>query len=345
MSDIRVESFSPGERPVEAVFEVPQRAERLTEEQARAEQAGARALLAPGSSYYRNAAARAFVAFRGERAVGRLAAFHNRLLAGEQLRFGLVGLFACEQDAEAAGALVDAAAAWLKSRNLDAIRGPMAGDIWHRWRFMTRGFDTVPFPGEPRNPPYYPELFAACGFAPVRSFSTKLIIELEAQLELLSVPAALAAKRGFAFCGLDPHGWQQDLRHVYELCRHSFATDWSVSETTFEEFADIYTRWLGRVGTDHIVLACDGGGDVVGLGLAVVAPADTLNIRTVAVLPHVSGFGLGRAIVAEQYRRAMASGLDKVHHCLMGPTTPPQFWDRGLGRVTREYAMFERSTG
>ena len=76
-----------------------------------------------------------------------------------------------------------------------------------------------------------------------------------------------------------------------------------------------------------------------------LGPADTLNIRTIAVLPHCSGFGLGQAIVAEHYRRAIAAGLTRVQHCLMGPTTPPQFWDRGLGQVTREYTMYERSTG
>lgn len=345
MTDHRVASFSPRETPIEDFFTLPTRIEGLSEQQARAEAAGTRALLDPANTYYRNADSRSFVVSRGGEPVGRITAFHNRLLAGEHRRFGLVGLFACVDDVAAAKALVDAASAWLAERGLDAIRGPMAGDIWHRWRFMTRGFATAPFPGEPRNPEHYPQLFSALGFAPVRTYSTKIVFDLEAQLDLLSVAADLNARRGFRFRSIDEAHLDADLRHVYELCRHSFATYWSVSESTFEEFSSIYARWLKRVGAEHIVLALDPGSAVVGLGLSVLGPEDTLNIRTIAVLPHVAGFGLGKAIVAEHYRRAIAAGRVRIQHCLMGPTTPPQFWDRGLGQVTREYTMYERSTG
>jgi GNAT superfamily N-acetyltransferase len=345
MSEYRVESFAPGESPIEAFFTLPQRVEGLTDQQAGAEAAGTRALLDPGNTYYRNADSRSFVVSRAGIPVGRITAFHNRLLGGEHRRYGLVGLFACENDVPAARALVEAVSAWLAERGLDAIRGPMAGDIWHRWRFMTRGFSTAPFPGEPRNPEYYPELFNACGFAAVRTYSTKLIVDLEGQLGLLSVAADLNVRRGYRYRSINAASWRDDLRLVFELCRHSFASDWSVSESTFEEFSDIYNRWLRRVGPEHVLLAADPRSAVVGLGLSVLGPPDTLNIRTVAVLPHSTGFGLGRAIVAEHYRRAIAAGVKRVQHCLMGPTTPPQFWDRGLGQVTREYAMYERSTG
>ena len=345
MAEYRVDSFSPRETPIEDFFTLPRRIEGLSEQQAKAEAAGTRALLDPGNTYYRNAESRSFVVSRGGEPVGRITAFHNRLLGGEHRRFGLVGLFACDKDGAAARSLVDAASAWIAEQGLNAIRGPMAGDIWHRWRFMTRGFATAPFPGEPRNPEHYPELFTACGFAPVRTYSTKIVFNLEAQLGLLSMAADLNARRGYRFRSIDAASWDQDLKHVYELCRHSFATYWSVSESTFEEFSNIYDRWLRRVGADNIVLALDPSSAVAGLGLSVLGPADTLNIRTIAVLPHVSGFGLGQAIVAEHYRRAIAAGRTRVQHCLMGPTTPPQFWDRGLGQVTREYAMYERSAG
>ena len=84
---------------------------------------------------------------------------------------------------------------------------------------------------------------------------------------------------------------------------------------------------------------------VVGLGLAVVAPSDTMNLRTLAVLPGHHGYGLGQAIAAEIYQRAIADGQKFVHHCQMSPVTPPQRWDGGRAQVTREYSMFERGIG
>jgi hypothetical protein len=140
-----VESFPPREAPIAEFFSLPQRIEGLSDPPARAEVAGTRALLDPANTYYRNADSRSFVVSRAGTPVGRITAFHNRLLGGEHRRYGLVGLFACDNDVPAARALVEAASAWLAERGLDAMRGPMAGDIWHRWRFMTRGFATAPF--------------------------------------------------------------------------------------------------------------------------------------------------------------------------------------------------------
>jgi hypothetical protein len=50
-----------------------------------------------------------------------------------------------------------------------------------------------------------------------------------------------------------------------------------------------------------------------------------------------------QAIAAELYERAIAAVQNKVHHCQMAPNTPPQLWDRGHGRVTRDYTMYERA--
>ncbi len=345
MSDIRIESFSPDETPVDAFFSIPRATEGLDDGQARAEQAGTRALLDPSNTYYATGATRAFVAFRGDRPVGRLCAFHNTEMVSTHGPIGLVGLFACEDDRSAAQALIDEASRWLAGFDLEVMRGPMAGDIWHRWRFMTSGFDTPPFPGEPRNPKYYPELFMACGFNRVRTFSTKRIPDIQAQAERLKTARGLVRKRGYTFRNFDVDRWEDDIRSLHELCQHSFASNWSVTPIAFEEFADIYNRWLRRVGHGHILLAEDSGKNVVGLGLAVASPADTLNIRTLAVLPGHYGFGLGRAIAAELYQRALDAGQTVVQHCLMGPDAPPQRWDGGRAVVTREYAMFERGIG
>jgi GNAT superfamily N-acetyltransferase len=339
---VRVVSFAHLDEPVEDFLSLPQRVEGLDDGQARAERAGSEALLSPANTFYRNAASRCFVAYRDDLPVGRVCAFHNRELVERDGPYGLVGLFASTDDSAVAAALVDGAAGWLGGRGLKVLRGPMAGDIWHRWRFMTSGFDTPSFPGEPRQPVYYPELFTAVGFAPVRTYSTKRITDLPTVLDRLRVAAGLNRKRGYTFRSLDRDHWDADMARLHELCRNSFASNWGVTSVSLEEFADIYNRWLRRVGADHVLLALDATGEVAGLGLAVVAPADTLNIRTLAVLPGHHGYGLGQAITAELYQRAIDAGHTAVQHCLMGPDAPPQRWDGGLGRVTRTYTMYER---
>jgi ribosomal protein S18 acetylase RimI-like enzyme len=343
--DLRVVSFSHLDDPVEDFLAVPQQVEGLDDDQASAERAGTQAIIDDRNTYYRNAASRNFLAYRNERPVARITAFRNRLLLEKGRPIGLVGLFAAEDDPEAVQALMGDAADWLRAQGLQAVRGPMAGDIWHRWRFMTTGFDTAPFPGEPRQPAHYPELFEASGFTPVRTYCTKRIDDLPAQLERFSTAVGLISKRGYSFRSFDQADWDGELKRLCELCGHSFATNWCVTPTTEEEFCDIYGRWLRRVGPNSILLALDKKDAVVGLGLAVSAPENTLNIRTIAILPDQHGYGLGQAITAELYRRAIAAGQTTVHHCLMGPLTPPQWWDHGHGVVTREYTMYQWSIG
>ncbi len=342
MSHITVEAFSHLDGPVEEFLALPQRIEGLNEDQARAERAGTRALLDPANTYYQNASSRSFLARKDGRTAGRLTAFHNNFLVEKEGPYGLVGHFACEDDVDVAGALFSAGAEWLGQRGMKWLRGPMNGDIWHRWRLMTRGFDTTRFPGEPRQPEYYVRLFLNNGFETVRTYSTKRIEDLKAQLERFRLEPILAKKRGITMRSFDQNRWKEDIHGLFLLCQYAFASTWSVTPTTEEEFTDIYNRWLRRVGPDQILLAEDSSGKVVGLGLAVVAPPDTLNIRTLAVLPEQSGYGLGKAIAAELYERAIANGLTAAHHCLMGPDMPTRRWDHGHARVTREYAVFER---
>ena len=199
MSEIKISSFEHHDGPLEDYLGLVQRVEGLNDDQARAETAGTSALLDPQNSYYRNGSSRNFLAYAGEQPVGRITAFRNRMLHGAEAHYGLVGLFACEDDEAVASTLIGAAADWLKEQGLSMLRGPMAGDIWHRWRFMTRGFDTPAFAGEPRQPEYYPRLFAAAGFAPVRVYSTKLISDMTAQLERLNKAAAFNKQRGIGY--------------------------------------------------------------------------------------------------------------------------------------------------
>lgn len=346
MSEISIESFSHTEDGKDDFFALPRKVEGLNEKQAAAEAAGTRALLHSDNSTYENAETRSFIAYRDGRAVGRISAFHHEKMHELHGPCGLVGLFCCEKDQEVAHRLIEAAGEWLGSKGDKIMRGPMAADIWHRWRFMTKGFDTVPFPGEPRQPAYYPDLFTSCGFASVRTYSTKRITDLEAMAKRLKTARDLNRKRGYSYRNIDPQNWEKDVEALHELCQYSFASNWGVTPISLKEFSDIYNRWLRRVGYDDIILAIAPDSDeVVGLGLAVASPEDTLNIRTLAIKPKHHGYGLGQAIAAELYARAMDTGKSIVHHCQMGPDAPPQRWDGGLAQVTREYEMYERGIG
>ena len=341
--DFRIESFSHHDGPFEDYLSLPRRLENRTDAQADAERAGTTALLNPKSNYYQYGSSKNFIAYRSDRPVGRITAFYNRLIRDHRSRYGLVGLFACEDDPEAARGLVSLAAGWLSDLGVEMLRGPMAGDIWHRWRFMTRGFDSEPFPGEPRQPAHYPELFIKAGFAPIRVYSTKRITHLPPVLNRLEQAAEQNRKRGIHFRRFNFDDMQEEMQRMFSLCLHSFQNYWAASDITEQQFLSLYTRWFTRIKPNHVLFVMDRDNAIVGMGLGLLAPADTLNIKSVAVLPNQYGFGLGQAIAAKLYRDAMDSGVKVMQHCLMDPWSPEQRWDGGTGEVTREYTLFERA--
>src|SRR5262249_54715548 len=133
---------------------------------------------------------------------------------------------------------------WLSQRGARRALGPMDLSIWHGYRFMTRGFQTEPFLGEPRNPPAYPELFEAIGFKPgSRSFSWDLTREhLGGSRKAAAVraqPESLAAA-GMRLEPFDLRQFDESLSHAHQLLVDAFAEHAGFTPISREEFSVLY---------------------------------------------------------------------------------------------------------
>lgn len=162
---------------------------------------------------------------RGEVA-GHVSAFVNSALRDEDgTPVGAVGLFECVDDRGTAADLLGAAVDWLKHRHgLRRVWGPMDFDIWHGYRFMTRGFDEPAFLGEPYNKPYYPALFEASGFIVRRRWNSATVAGRGA-LATLAAPLEDAyrqfADRGYRFAPVRVSR-RADVRELHAVMTHSF---------------------------------------------------------------------------------------------------------------------------
>ena len=79
-------------------------------------------------------------------------------------RVGFFGFFESVDDPAVAGALFDAAAAWLRARGRDTLRGPLNPSINDEAGLLVDGFDTPSVLMMPHNPRYYPALVEGAGF-------------------------------------------------------------------------------------------------------------------------------------------------------------------------------------
>jgi len=116
--------------------------------------------------FYANGAAEreVFLAWRGTRVVGRIAAIVNRAYnAFHGDRTGFFGFFECEDDPDAAAELLRTAGAWVKTRGCDTLAGPVNPSTNYEAGLLVHGFDSPPSVMMTYNPPRYVELLEATG--------------------------------------------------------------------------------------------------------------------------------------------------------------------------------------
>ncbi len=112
-----------------------------------------------------------FLAFRGTEVVGTIAAICNNRYGEfhtEEKHIGFFGLFECIQDQEAANALLSAAAEWLGSKGMTALRGPVNFTTNDIVGLLVDGFDDDPAILMPYNPPYYEDYYLKLGLSKAR---------------------------------------------------------------------------------------------------------------------------------------------------------------------------------
>ncbi|MEM7103465.1 MAG: hypothetical protein AAF502_10070 [Bacteroidota bacterium] len=105
-----------------------------------------------------------FLAYKGEKTVGRIAAIQNkRYNEYHNCKTGFFGFFECINDQEVANALFDTARGWLKAKGLNVLHGPASPSSNYDYGLLVEGFDDPPRLMMTYNPAYYPELFEKYG--------------------------------------------------------------------------------------------------------------------------------------------------------------------------------------
>jgi hypothetical protein len=107
-----------------------------------------------------------FLARRGSETVGRIAGivdrhynqFHNE-------KMGIWGFFECIDDPGVAAALFSSVETWACEKGMTFLRGPLSPSANYEAGLLIEGFDYPPALMMAYNPPYYPGLVEACGFA------------------------------------------------------------------------------------------------------------------------------------------------------------------------------------
>ena len=116
--------------------------------------------------FFQHAQAEYFLAWRDGRVVGRITArIDSNLNEFQQNEWGLFGFFECEDDPEAATALLEAADAWLRARGRDRMVGPMDFTTNDECGVLVSGWERPPIILTNWTHRYYPALLEGAGLA------------------------------------------------------------------------------------------------------------------------------------------------------------------------------------
>jgi len=263
-------------------------------------------------------------------------------------RVGAIGHYSA-LDSDAADELLDFACRQLKHRRCALALGPLDGNTWRRYRFITDRGNARPFFLEPDNPDEWPAQFTRAGF---RSY-TRYVSELNdnfliRQPDIGSLPQKFNGM-GVSIEPLDLNGPASDLAGIHAVACAGFAGSPLFTPIDFDEFAALYAPLLTSV-DPKLMLVARHEGRIVGF---VFAPPDylqspepsaidTIVIKTVAVLRDACYRGLGRVLIVEMLRNAESLGYRQAISALMYCENRSQQISSDCARPMREYRLFAR---
>jgi hypothetical protein len=322
-----------------------------------------RPLLAPGAPFVRRGGhCRSFLALDpAAGACGRVTAIVAPWLREPDGRaLGLVGLWECADDGDAARALLEAAFAWLRAAGARRVLGPLDFSTWYRYRFVTEGHEGGPFLLDTHHHRWYAAQFEAAGFTPYRTYAT--LRAPHTPVAPLARAHARAVAAGVRFESADTVDLPVLLRLVYDLSRRLFAGKTAYSEIDWDEYRALYAGVEALLVPELSWLARDREGRALGFLFGYpdlleplrrgdpAAKPETTVLKTLAVNPDAAP-GLGWALVHLHAEHARALGYRAGLYALMEKWQPllrfSQHARRMLGGATGEvfkrYTLFERA--
>lgn len=218
--------------------------------------------------FYKHARMELFLAERDGKVVGRIGAIVNDNHNQEHNEnIGFFGFFECVNEQAVADGLFDAAAAWLKTQGVTAMRGPANPSVNDEYGLLVDGFDRSPMVMMPYNPPYYADLIEKHGFQKAKDLYAYWLDARTVFTDKLKRVARIVREReDLMIRTLDMKNFANEVKAIRELYSRGWARNWGEVPMTDEEF-NYAAGDLKAVVDPDIVIIAEVKGKPVGFGM------------------------------------------------------------------------------
>lgn len=321
--------------------------------------------------FYQHSDADFFIAYRDGRAVGRIAAIDNRRhVEFHDEPVGFFGFFECADDPDAASALFETVADWLRPRGLTAMRGPVSFSTNDITGFVIEGYDSPPVLLMPYNPRYYEPLLYGCGFERVKTMVAFEKVGNEAPEYLVRAAKVVAKRTGVRLRPIDMKNFESELEVVQAIYRDAWERNWGFVPMTEAEVEFMAKELKPAVDPDFVMIAEREDGTPVGFSLTMPDYNRALiHLKNGRLLPfgilkllwyrrsidwlRIMALGLleeyrGRGIDAMLYHNIFETGKSKgivgaeFSWVLEDNEAMRRPLDRLGGKVYKRYALYEK---
>ncbi len=188
--------------------------------------------------FYAHASLQCFIARRGGKTAGRIAAIHNRNHNehhGENA--GFFGFFECVDDEAIAAALLGAARTWLRAQGAEVMRGPVSPSTNYECGLLVDGFDSSPQVMMPYNPRSYDRLIQAAGLRKAKDlYAYHMLTDAMAVERVERLAARAAGSDGVRIRPIRMSAFQEDVEKVWEVYNAAWSRNWGFVPMTRDEF-------------------------------------------------------------------------------------------------------------
>lgn len=194
--------------------------------------------------FFSHADAEYFLAWRGDRVVGRISAqVDHRFNEFQDNDWGMFGFFECEDDAEVAGALLDAARDWLRARGRDRMIGPLNFSTNHECGLLVEGHERAPQILEDWHHPYLGPLLEGQGLVKEMDLY-KWSLHVSGRDQVMPIIFDLAEKlepeHGIRIRGMRRRDLKAEVGRFMEIYNAAWERNWGfvpLTDTEIEHYA------------------------------------------------------------------------------------------------------------
>jgi N-acetylglutamate synthase-like GNAT family acetyltransferase len=261
---------------------------------------------------------------------------------------GAIGHYAATD--ERFGAVVlDHACRTLGRHRCKIALGPLDGNTWRRYRFVTERGTARPFFLEPDNPDQYPVHFERTGFKAFARYVSEINPSMATRQPELGSLRKKMDSLGVLIRPFNASDPIDDLDGIFEVVRDSFKKALLYTPLDRQNYRDMYMPLLKAV-DPRLMLVAEQDGEIVGF---VFAPPDVLQksyqdnvdaivIKTIAILPRKELSGLGRVLIVDMLRNALDMGFTTAISALMHTTNRSQQISSDCAGPMRGYSLFAK---